>query len=233
MSNGDDLKPPGEQPESLQQPEANPDPASGAQEYVHIENTDSGGIVGQAIKVITNPVGFYRTMSKSGGYMEPLLFLVVLSVTAGVVSSVLSLFGTGYRGMLGGGVMSFLFVPIFAVVFGFIGAGILHVIWKIMGSRRDFETSYRCVAYSAAISPVMAVLNLIPGLGTFVSSLWPMALMAVASIYVHDRGKKASWSVFGALAAFSLVINMAVEEASQDMADDLERMQEMMEQQDQ
>ena len=233
MSNGDDLKPPGEQPESLQQPEAKPDPGSGAQDFVYIENQVSGGIVGQAIKVITNPVGFYRTMSKGGGYMEPLIFLVVLSVTAGVVSSVLSFVGTGYRGMLGGGVMSFLFVPIFAVIFGFIGAGILHVIWKIMGSRRGFETTYRCVAYSAAISPVMAVLNLIPGIGTFVSSLWPMALMAIASIHVHDRGKKASWSVFGALAAFSLVINMAVEEASQDMAGDLESMRQMMEEQSQ
>lgn len=231
MSNGEDLRPPGEQPESLSQQQADTGAESAPREPSATNKPDPGQIVDQAIKVITNPVGFYQSMSKSGGYADPLIFMVVLAVASGIISAVLSMVGLGISGMMVGGIMAIIFVPIFAVIFGFVGAAILYVIWKLMGSDEDFETAYRCAAYSSAIGPILTVLGLIPLVGSLASALWPMALMAIASIHVHRRNEKLSWSVFGALAMFLVVINMGAERAANDMEGDLEDLRRMMEEQ--
>ena len=228
MSNGEDLRPPGEQPESLSQSEANAD--EGAE--THVRDTppklDPAGFVDQAVKVIVNPVGFYQSMQKSGGYADPLIFMVVLAVVSGVISAALSVFGIGVRGAMIGGFAAIVLVPIMVVIFGFIGAAIFYVIWKLMGSDENYETAYRCVAYSSAIGPVVTVLGAIPSIGSIVSAVWPMALMAIASIHVHRRAEKLSWSVFGTLAMFLVVINLGSERAASDMTSEVESLQRIM-----
>lgn len=182
-----------------------------------------------AIKVITNPVEFYQNMKKGGGYVEPLVFMVVLSVVAGVLSAVLSLFGFGMATMMTAGLIAVILIPIFVIIFSFIGAAIAYVIWKIMGSQEDFETAFRCVAYTAAIAPINAVLGVIPYLGTIVSALWPMALLAIASIHVHRRSTQVSWGVFGALGILLVLMGLGSERASRQMADGMQDWQQMME----
>jgi hypothetical protein len=182
-----------------------------------------------AIKVITNPVEFYQNMRKSGGYVEPLVFMVALSVVAGVFSAVLSVIGFGVATAMTAGVIAVILVPIFVIIFSFIGAGIAHVIWKMMGSQEDFETAFRCVAYTAAIAPINAVLGVVPYLGSITSALWPMALLAIASIHVHRRSTQVSWAVFGALGILMLLIGLANERASRQMADEMQDWQQMME----
>ena len=232
MSNGEDLRPPGEQPDSLSQPE--PSTEAGPESNAQNAQSDAGpgGFVEQAIKVITDPVGFYRSMPKSGGYADPLIFMIVLSVTSGVITAVISAIGFGVRGAMIGGFGAIVLVPIMATIFGFIAAAIFFVIWKVMGSDENYETAYRCVAYSSAIGPVVTLIGMIPAIGSLVNAVWPMALMAIASIHVHKRKEKLSWSVFGALSLFLIVINLGTEQATNDMTRELEAMQELMEQRD-
>lgn len=182
-----------------------------------------------ALKVITNPVGFYQGMEKSGGYPDPLIFMVVLAVIAGVLSAVLSLLGLGMAGVMVGGMIAIILVPIFVVIFGFVGAAIAYVIWKMMGSQEDFETAFRCVAYTAAIAPVNALLNVIPYLGSIVSALWPMALLAIASIHVHRRGVRASWAVFGVIGIIFALISVSGESANRRLAGEMENWQDILE----
>lgn len=184
-----------------------------------------------AKKVITDPVGFYQDMPKSGGLINPLIFMVVLSLVAGVLSAVLSLFGLGVAGAMAGGLIAIILVPIFVVIFGFIGAAIAYVIWKMMGSQEDFETAFRCVAYTAAITPITAVLSLIPYIGSLASALWPMALLALASIHVHRRSVQASWAVFGALGIIFALIGVSGEQANRQLMSGMEDLQDMIEQQ--
>ena len=61
-----------------------------------------------AIKILVNPVGFYQNMPKSGGLIDPLIFMVVLAVVAGVLSAVLSLIGLGAAGAMVGGLIAIL-----------------------------------------------------------------------------------------------------------------------------
>jgi hypothetical protein len=182
-----------------------------------------------AVQVITNPVGFYQNMKKGGGYAEPLVFVIALSVAAGVLSAVLSVFGFGMATAMTAGLIAVILIPIFVVIFSFIGAGIAYVIWKMMGSQEDFETAFRCVAYTAAIAPINAVLGVIPYLGTIVSALWPLALLAIASIHVHRRSTQVSWGVFGALGILLVLMGLGSERASRQMADGMQDWQQMME----
>ena len=127
------------------------------------------------------------------------------------------------------GLIAVILIPIFVIIFSFIGAGIAYVIWKMMGSQEDFETAFRCVAYTAAISPINAVLGVIPYLGTIVSALWPMALLAIASIHVHRRSAQLSWGVFGALGILLVLMGLGSERVSRQMADEMQDWQQMME----
>jgi len=233
VSNGEDLRPPGEQPESLSQSEAAADAGSETRAQETSAKLDPAGFVDQAIKVITNPVGFYRSMPKSGGYSDPLVFIVVLAVTSGVIATILSTFGMGLRGDLLSGFAAIILMPIMAAISGFVGAAIFYMVWKLMGSDENYETAYRCIAYGSAIGPVVTVLGVIPSIGSIVSAVWPMALMAIASIHVHRRSEKLSWGVFGALAMFFVVINLGIERAANDMDGELENLRRMMEQQSQ
>lgn len=199
------------------------------QQPANTGSPDLATIPSLAIKVITDPVGFYKSMSKSGGYAEPLLFMVVLAVVAGVISAVLGMAGFGMAGAMTGGLIAIIMVPIFVVIFSFIGAGIAYLIWKLMGSQQDFETAFRCVAYTSAIAPINAILVFVPYAGSVISSLWPMALLAIASIYVHKRSTQVAWGVFGALGILFALINVNGERASRVMADRFDGLEELLE----
>ena len=81
--------------------------------------------------------------------------------------------------------------PFFAVIGSFIGAAVMFVIWKLMGSEQNFEAAYRCVAHATAIYPVMAVVGLIPYIGTVIGVVWGFYLMYCDSTQVPkiDAGK--------------------------------------------
>ena len=212
---------------------------AGAEKSAEQQQTTAGGqpnfqeIPSLAIKVITNPIGFYQQMPRSGGLLDPLIFMVILSVVAGVLSAVLSTMGLGPGGAMVGGLIAIIMVPIFVVIFGFVGAGIAYVIWNIMGSQENFETAFRCVAYTAAIAPITAILNLVPYLGSFASALWPMALLAIASIHVHRRSEQASWVVFGVIGAILALISVSGEHTSRQLMSGMDDWAEIIERQQQ
>lgn len=231
MSNGEEQQ----ASEKPQKPdtsaEVNTEAPTGAPEQTAAGKPIPDRLLEQALKVITDPVGFYRSMSKSGGFIDPLIFMVAMAIVSGVLSAVLSIFGIGMGGALAVGLMAIILIPIFVVIFGFVGAAIAFVIWKLMGSDEDYETAYRCIAYTAATGPVVTVLGIIPYLGTLVSVLWPMALLAIASIHVHRRSTALSWGVFGALGVLFALVNVSAERSANEMADSLEDLQRMMEEQ--
>ncbi|MBL4851344.1 MAG: YIP1 family protein [Gammaproteobacteria bacterium] len=186
-------------------------------------------VLQDVIKVITNPVGFYRNMPKTGGFADPVIFVLVMAVTMGFLIAVFSLFGAGVIGAMAAGFSALIFMPIFALVGSFIGAAILFVIWKLMGSGESYETAYRCVAYAAAIYPIMAVLGLIPYIGTLIGIAWGMYLMISASIEVHQLNQKTAYTVFGILGALLIVMNLGSEMATRKMTAKVEGLEKQFE----
>ncbi len=180
-----------------------------------MENSSSfnhGKVIEDAKSVITNPVNFYRNMPTSGGFLEPVIFVVVLAFIVAVVFMVFSLFGGEHLGLTG-----LIVLPIIMLIGSFISAGFMYLIWKLMGSSHGYETAYRCVAYSMALAPIMALVSVIPYLGTIIGALWVMYLMYIASIEAHKLDQKKAMITFGILAFFGVVVNVNSENTARNM----------------
>ncbi len=187
-------------------------------------------ILDSAKRVITDPAGFYRSMPQDGGFAAPVIFVLVMAVVSGIIVALLAMLGGG-MGAAGVpvGFMAVVMLPIMALIGSFIGAAIMFVIWKLMGSDRSFETAYRCVAYAAAIMPITTLLALIPYLGSIVKVLWSFFLMYVASIEAHGIKARTAAIVFGVLGALMLLLNLSAERAAMQMAEQMGELGSQME----
>jgi hypothetical protein len=165
------------------------------------KNIDFAAMPQTAINVVTKPSEFFQGMPKTGGFLEPLVFAVVMGVVVGIIQAVLGLVGLGAAGGYGGGGMSgfsmILFMPIAAAIGSFIGAAILFVIWKLMGSQENYETAYRCGAYLMALSPITTILSAVPYAGGLVSMAIFTFYIVIASVHVHNLPSQKAWLVFG------------------------------------
>jgi len=181
-------------------------------------------IVETAKRVITDPAGFYRSMPQSGGFAAPMIFVLVMAVVSGLIVALLAMVGVDMAAGAAIGFAAVVMLPVMAIIGSFIGAGILFVIWKLMGSDRDFETAYRCVAYAAAIMPVTTLLAFVPYLGSAVKVLWSFYLMYLASIEVHGIPARTAMIVFAVLGGLLLLLNLSAERAAHRMAVQMEQM---------
>lgn len=185
-------------------------------------------VIADAKAVITDPVGFYRAMPTSGGYAEPAIFVIVMGLIMGVLVAVFSLIGFGSVGGLAAGFAAILFMPVAAVIGSFIGAAIMFVVWKLMGSEQNFEAAYRSVAHATAIYPVMAFLGLIPYIGTVIGVVWGFYLMYCASTEVHKIEAGKAKMVLGILGAILLVMQLSGEMATRALESKMEDVSEEM-----
>ena len=115
-----------------------------------------------AVKILTSPSNYFRNMPKTGGFIEPLVFAIVMGIISGFIQAVLGIMGLRLVIGVGMALASVILMPIIIVIGSFIGAAIMFVIWKLMGSQESYETAYRCGAYISAITPITTILGLIP-----------------------------------------------------------------------
>ena len=174
------------------------------------------------IKIITNPVEFYRDMRKDGGFVEPLVFMICMGVISGIIRSIPAVFGIGVAGSFMMVLASVIFIPILVIIFGFVGAFILFVIWKLMGSEETFETAYRCSAYASGITPVTIFLNIIPYLGTIIGFVWMSFLMVTASTEVHKVKQKTAAIMFGIICLIFVMVSISSQCAMRKMQGGME-----------
>ena len=182
----------------------------------------------QVVQIITNPVRFFQQMPRRGGYVEPLVFMLILGVIAGFIRTIISITGLLPVAMTMG-IGAIIIVPVLTVIFGFISAGVLYLIWKVMGSSEPYETAYRCVAYSMAIVPVTALLSIIPYLGTIIGVVWMSYLMIVASTEVHGINPKTATAVFGIIGLLFVIINVSSEYTARQMTEQFDGMSKTLE----
>ncbi len=190
---------------------------------------DIAAIPQTAIKVLTAPAAFFREMPKAGGFVEPLVFMVVLGVVGGLIQAVLAITGLNLQAGMAMGVASIVLVPVIVAVFGFIGAAIIFVIWKLMGSQESYETAYRCVVYMSALSPITTVLNAVPYLGSAVGIVIMTFFIVVASVEVHKLPSQKAWLVFGIIGAILILLNVTAQFKAKKLMDESVKMQKEME----
>jgi hypothetical protein len=185
------------------------------------------------MRVITNPIGFYQSMARSGGFVEPLIFAVVMGVIGGILQAVLNIFGIGFGGTIMLALAGIILVPIMTAIFGFVGAAILFVIWRLLGSQEPYETAYRCGAYATAITPITTIFNIIPYIGPALGVAWMCYLMIVASVQVHQVKQKTALIVFGVIGALLILSSIGSQFAAKKVEQQMGRFQSDMSQFDQ
>ena len=192
-----------------------PEPSNSVEPTAEANNAfNFGTVIEDAKKVITDPVGFYKSMPTTGGYANPVIFVIVMTLATAVIGFLLSAIGiVKFNAIVGGAVTigMVIIIPIFAVLGSFIAAAIMFVIWKLMGSEKDYETAYRCIAYSSAIAPVIAVISLIPYLANLIKALWGGFLIYTASTEVHKIKNQTAMIVIGILTALNVFISFGSE----------------------
>ena len=153
--------------------------------------------------VLLRPSEFFKAMPVTGGIGGPLLYAVIVGYL-GLVASTLygavfsSIFGATFGRFGGqraefermfhflagwGGVLVQLVTgPVSIVIGAFVIAGILHVLLMVVGAApRDFEATFRVVAYSFAVS----VLDLLPFCGRPIGFVWWVAVVTLGFVAVH------------------------------------------------
>lgn len=193
------------------------------------ESIDLKEIKETAIKVLTSPESFFRGMPKTGGYVNPLIFMIVMGVVGGLIQSIFSIIGLRVATGLAMGVASIILVPIVIAIFGFVGAAILYLIWKLMGSQEEYETAYRCAAYISALTPITCVLGIVPYIGGAVGVALAMYFTIIASIEVHRIPSQKAWLVFGIIGAILILLNITGEISSRRMVREAGKFQKQME----
>lgn len=193
------------------------------------EGFDLKEIVETAIKVLTSPQTFFREMAKRGGYVKPLIFMIVMGVVGGLIQSLFNIIGLRVATGLAMGVASIILVPIVIAIFGFVGAAILYLIWKLMGSQEEYETAYRCAAYISALTPITCVLGIVPYIGGAVGVALAMYFTIIASIEVHRIPSQKAWLVFGIIGAILILLNITGEISSRRMVREAGKFQKQME----
>ena len=175
--------------------------------------------------VIFNPAGFFRKMPKSGGFIEPVIFVASMSFIVGIINLILWTMDLGFATSFGTALLYVVITPVFAVIFGFVGAAILFVIWKIMGSQESYETAYRCGAYAVAITPVTTIVGVIPYLGSVIGLVWMAYIVVTASIEVHGIKSKIAYIVFGVLFGLLLLMNISAMYSARNFSSKTEQLQ--------
>jgi hypothetical protein len=187
-------------------------------------------VLSSAIKVIIDPVSFFKEMPRSGGYVEPAVFIAVMGVVAGVIQTLFGLLGfRSYGDSLGMVFFKIVLIPVFSVIFCFAGAAIFYAIWRALGSEHPYETSYRCAAYMTAISPLLSLLHVIPYLGTLAGIGWMTYLIVVASMEVHSVEMRKAWIVFGAIGAVLALGALSSEYSARQIMGSMHKLDKQME----
>jgi hypothetical protein len=150
------------------------------------------------------PKEAYARIQEKGDYLSPMLFGGLLSWVGFLASSIWQLlFGaswqtmmpaamrSGMGGMGGAGASAAMTIgmviiyPILYVVGLFIGAGILHLCFMIVGaltnSTSGFEGTLRVVAYAG----LAQIANVVPFLGGLAAAIWGLILMVVGAQALH------------------------------------------------
>ncbi len=155
--------------------------------------------------VVTAPVGFFRGIIGHGDLVNPLIFAIICYEVAAILGGLLALVGiSGQRGF-GSFLGSLILAPIFATIGLFIGAGILHLLVRlIVGSRNaGFAGTFRVSAYSS----VTSLVSWIPVIG-WIASLYGiyLAIVGVREVHNTSTGKAAIVVLIPAVVIILLIL---------------------------
>lgn len=98
--------------------------------------------------------------------------------------------------------------PFLTLLMSFLGAGIYHVLCKLMGGQAPFRGTYAAFAAMAALMPVSTLLNFVP-FGPVLGQVLGVYLSVQAAVGLHRVGVVKAWAVLGTLGGLSILLSVA------------------------
>jgi hypothetical protein len=150
-------------------------------------------------QLLLNPAKTFRNMPREGGFSEPLITLA----TIGFISGILKVFvnfcfmANGARIGLFTALSALIIMPIIVIGLGYLGAFLLSMLMRLVGSEDNLELALRVTAYLAIISPVAVVILPIPYAGNLVLFAILAYLLVAAGIEVYQLNSNTAWLLFG------------------------------------
>jgi len=155
--------------------------------------------------VMLKPSDFYRNMSTTGGYAEPLTFaginfVIIGTLYALILSPVLGLMELDMKGYF----VLIIFVAAFGFIIHLIGCLILHNIYKFLEGNGTFQGTVRFASYATAVTILITSIPIIGWLLT----LYFAYLNIVGGMIVHNvsMGKSVLAAVIYCSVAFVLIL---------------------------
>lgn len=152
-----------------------------------------------ALRLCRNPRQEFRTMERSGGFSQPLMFVVALGLVAGIARILVTCFYMANGADLGlfTALSAILAVPLSLVFCAYLGAFMLYMLWRALGSDEPLETAFRVVSYLTVIAPVAVLLSPVPYVGPVLILAALAYGLVLASQEVYGLKAAQTWLVFG------------------------------------
>jgi hypothetical protein len=144
-------------------------------------------------EVLAAPGPFFGRMPSRLGFLQPLLYAIVLGMLAALLGWIWSLTGSSLRTLASGGVLHDLFGPLPSFVLFVaspltatldvaVRAGLMHLLLMLLGGNKlGFEATFRVAAYGKAAG----VVALLPFCGGIVAVLWELAIDIIGLYRIH------------------------------------------------
>lgn len=144
-------------------------------------------------EVLTAPGRFFSRMPTRIGLAQPLLYALVLGITAALLGWLWSLAGSSLRALTSGDILAgvlgpvpsflrFVASPLLVTLDVFVRAALMHLMLMLLGGNQlGFEASFRVAAYGKAAGIIL----LVPFCGTVVAVLAELAINIVGLHRIH------------------------------------------------
>lgn len=111
------------------------------------------GFIEKAKMILFNPKGFFNIMPQSGGYKDPIVFytiiIVILTLLASLYKLILGRFSDGFVSLVMNIVTGPILLSIILIPLLFLFALLFHASFKTLGSKANYESTVRVMAYSS------------------------------------------------------------------------------------
>ena len=171
------------------------------------------------IEVLTDPRAFFSSMPREGGYESPGLFAVVMLMVNAVIAGVFALLHLRVLGF----VAALIVLPLFGAIGLAIGTIIVLLLSRALKGEATLESSFRIVAYSAALLPLATIAGVVPYLPILVDA-YGIYIFIVAVITAHKVEEQRAWTVLGGMGAVVLLLALLATVTSRRVGPKLERL---------
>jgi hypothetical protein len=161
-------------------------------------------------EVLLGPQKFFRRMPTKVGLTQPLLYALILGVTAAFLGWIWSLAGSSLQALVSRNLghsfsgplwyfLGFVGSPVSVVIAVFVRAALMHLMLRLLGGNQlGFEATFRVAAYGQAAGIVM----LVPFCGGIIALLGELVIDIVGLYSIHGTDP---WRAMVAVLAPALI----------------------------